>query len=54
MKNNGGYRFFSRKEHEEYCAKHHIPPVSTIDEPYRNRMTLSGRPLLDKYYDKKF
>lgn len=54
MKLIGGYRYYSRREHEDYCAKNGIPPVSAIDEPYRNKRTLCGRPLLDKYYDKTF
>ena len=45
---------YSRKEHIDWCKQHHIPPVSDIDERYRNKREPSGRPLIDKYYDRNF
>ena len=36
---------YSRKEHLDWCKQHNIPPVSDIDERYRNTREPSGRPL---------
>lgn len=45
---------YSRKEHLDWCKQNGIPPVSDRDEKYRNTREPSGRPLLDKYYDRSF
>lgn len=50
----GGYRYYTRQEHIEWCKEHHIPPVDEVNERYRNRRTLSGRPLLNEDYDPTF
>lgn len=48
------YKRYSRKEHLDWCRQKHVPPVSDIDERYRNTKDPSGRPLLDEYYDQTF
>ena len=50
----GGYKYYSREEHLEYCKEHGIPPIEKRLEIYRNKRTESGRPLFDEYYDPNF
>lgn len=50
----GGYRYYTRDEHIEWCRLNHIPPVEEKDEMFRNKRTLSGRPLLDDNYNANF
>ena len=48
----GGYKYYTRQEHVEYCKQNGIPIVPSYQELFRNKRTLCGRPLLNNYkYD---